>query len=105
LQRLHARDQLTVLWRLTVDELTELSVRLHTVTYDADVDELSVLESRLAAARRTIVEVELALQKLRSGTYGHCDACECRIAAPVLALRPHHRYCPACDGAAIAATG
>jgi RNA polymerase-binding transcription factor DksA len=96
LQRLRARDQLNLLWRLTVDELVELSVELHTFDDDSPVEQVTTVEVRLASARRTLVEVEEALKKLRSGTYGRCDACERRIEPAVLAMRPQHRFCRTC---------
>ena len=60
------REQLNLLWRLTIDRLTDLSIQLHALGDDADADTLIALESRLAASRRRLVEVETALHRLRS---------------------------------------
>ncbi|HET7529698.1 MAG TPA: hypothetical protein VFJ98_01940 [Mycobacteriales bacterium] len=105
MQRARARDQLTLLWRLTVDELTQLSVDLHSFGPDAAIEQIAAVESRLAAARRTLIEVEMALKKLRSGTYGRCDACERWIDVDLLAIHPQHRYCTKCSEPPAAATG
>jgi hypothetical protein len=64
LQRV-GRDQLAMLWRRTVDRLTELSIELHSLGHDAPVEHVDAVESRLAHARRTLVEIELAMQQLR----------------------------------------
>lgn len=64
-QRLEALDQLNRRWRRTVDRLTELSIELH--GFDADVapERVALVEARLAAARRSLVEIETSLQRLR----------------------------------------
>src|SRR3954451_3829304 len=80
LQRLKAHDQLTVLWRRAVDDLTQLSVELYGFGHDAPAERGGAVGERPRGPRRTLVEVEMALKKLRSGTYGTCDACEGRMA-------------------------
>jgi hypothetical protein len=60
------RDQLNLLWQLTIDRLTDLSVELYGLDDDADTDTVAALESRLAATRRRLVEVETALHRLRA---------------------------------------
>ncbi|HET6817050.1 MAG TPA: hypothetical protein VFH66_07490 [Mycobacteriales bacterium] len=64
LQRM-SRDELAYLWRRTVDHLTEMSVELHSLRHDAPLDHVESVESRLAETRRTLVEIELAMQRLR----------------------------------------
>jgi hypothetical protein len=66
LQRL-TREQLAALWRRTVDRLTDLSVELHSLRHDASPEQVDAVESRLANTRRTLVEIELAMQELRLG--------------------------------------
>lgn len=67
--QLMTREELSQLWRRTVDRLTELSVELHSLRHDTPPEQVDEVESRLAFARRTLVEVELAMQRLRlSGT-------------------------------------
>jgi hypothetical protein len=59
-------DQLTALWRSTVDRLTELSIQLHSFGDDTPTERVAAIESCLASARRTLVEVETSLHRLRS---------------------------------------
>ena len=60
-----SRDQLAQLWRRTVDRLTEMSVELYTLRPNAPEEHVEEVESRLAQARRALVDIELALQQLR----------------------------------------
>ena len=64
LQRM-SREQLAQLWRRTVDRLTDLSVELYSLRHDASFEQVDAVESRLATTRRTLVEIELAMQELR----------------------------------------
>lgn len=64
LQRM-SREQLAALWRRTVDRLTDMSVELYSLRHDAPAEHVTAVESRLAHARRTLVEIELAMQQLR----------------------------------------
>ena len=59
-------DQLTALWRSTVDRLTELSIQLHSLSDDAAPEDVAAVESCLASVRRTLVEVETSMHRLRS---------------------------------------
>jgi hypothetical protein len=61
-------DELTALWRSTVDRLTELSIQLYSFADDTPAEHVAAVESRLASARRTLVEVETSLHRLRSDT-------------------------------------
>ena len=58
--------------------------------------ERAQLTAVLAAARRQIAEVEVALQRLDAGTYGRCERCGQPIPAERLAVRPFARTCVAC---------
>lgn len=64
-QRLEALDQLNRRWRSTVDRLTELSIELHGFDDDTPPEQIVFVETRLAAARRSLVEIETSLQRLR----------------------------------------
>ena len=64
-QRAEALDQLNRRWRRTVDRLTELSIELHGFGADVAPERVALVEARLAAARRSLVEIETSLQRLR----------------------------------------
>ena len=63
--RTRTHDALTSLWRVTVDRLTDLSIERYSYADDAPPAQVALLESRLAALRRTLVEVETELHQLR----------------------------------------
>lgn len=58
--------------------------------------ERAQLTALLAAARDRIAEVDDALARLDSGTYGVCERCGRRIPADRLAARPFARCCVSC---------
>jgi RNA polymerase-binding transcription factor DksA len=59
----------------------------------AERGEAEVLAGQL---RETLVEVEEALGKLESGTYGTCDLCGKPITPARLEAKPASRYCIDC---------
>jgi len=60
----------------------------------ADVSErLSELE------RRELLDIDAALDRLRRGNYGRCDACAGAIGRQRLAAVPQARYCIRCEAA------
>lgn len=88
-QRMMLRDLLHVAWRDHVEQITRLAVRFH-------AHEDAGLVTDLAKVRRKLVDVESALDRLESRSYGHCDACERRIAFEQLEADPAGRYCARC---------
>jgi DnaK suppressor protein len=65
-------------------------------------DEASELEKRLALRRRleeSLAEVEHALQKYESGTYGLCDSCGQPIEKARLEAIPQASLCMKCKAA------
>ncbi|MFC4071814.1 TraR/DksA family transcriptional regulator [Actinoplanes subglobosus] len=58
--------------------------------------ERAQLTALLAAARERISEVDDALGRMDTGTYGRCDGCRRPIAEERLAARPFARRCIAC---------
>jgi DnaK suppressor protein len=58
--------------------------------------ERAQLTALLAAARERIVEVDDALGRMDTRTYGLCDRCRQPIAEERLAVRPFARRCRAC---------
>jgi RNA polymerase-binding transcription factor DksA len=89
-QRIILRDLLNQIWRAHVVDITNLAVRFHS-------DEEAPVARALAAARRKLVDVESALERLDSGSYGRCDGCERRIPFELLEAAPDCRYCRRCQ--------
>src|SRR4051812_1866238 len=58
--------------------------------------ERAQLTALLAAARQRIVEVDDALRRVDTATYGVCERCGQPIAEDRLAARPFARHCIAC---------
>ena len=58
--------------------------------------ERAQLTSLLAAARQRIVEVDDALRRVDTATYGVCEGCGQPIAGERLAAQPFARCCMAC---------
>ena len=47
--------------------------------------------------RQSLDAIEAALRKINSGTYGVCESCRQKIAAPRLKAIPQARYCINCQ--------
>jgi RNA polymerase-binding transcription factor DksA len=88
-QRLQLRDLLHDLWRSHVTDITLLATRFH-------ADEDPELAAELARVRRRLVDVESALARLDSRSYGSCDGCDRRIPFEQLETEPAGRYCRTC---------
>jgi DnaK suppressor protein len=95
MQRVQLRQLLDESWRQYVVELTDLAVEYH--AFDEEGPERDEVAYRLAGVRRQLVEVESALQRMQSRTYGRCDGCDRGIAFEQLELRPEVRFCRACQ--------
>jgi DnaK suppressor protein len=105
--QLHKR--LEGLWRQQVEEVTDLTVRLHDARAaveaisgdDKDRQfarvELEVIEARLATTRVGLSEADAALQREVKGTYGICGHCGGNIAPERLAASPVARLCGSCQ--------
>ena len=94
-QRVQLRELLDEHWRHNVVELTDLAVEFH--AFDDEGDERDEVAHRLAGVRRRLVDIESALQRVQSRTYGRCDGCDRRMPFELLELRPEARYCRACQ--------
>jgi len=90
-QRIALRDLLHQMWRDHVRDITTLAVRFHE-------SEEPAVAARLAHVRRKLVDVEAALARLDSGSYGRCDGCERRMPFEQLEAVPDGRYCRRCRG-------
>jgi len=51
----------------------------------------------VAGARRALVDIELALVRMRTGRYGYCRSCGARIPLVVLQAIPRTTLCLACQ--------
>jgi RNA polymerase-binding transcription factor DksA len=89
-QRVLLRDLLNNVWREHVEDITRLAVRFHAHEDDG-------LARDLARVRRMLVDVESALSRLDSRSYGRCDGCERRIPFEQLEAEPAGRYCRRCQ--------
>jgi RNA polymerase-binding transcription factor DksA len=89
-QRVVLRDLLNSVWRQHVEEITRLAVRFHAHEDDELVRDL-------AKVRRMLVDVESALDRLDSRSYGRCDGCDRRIPFEQLEANPAGRYCRRCQ--------
>jgi RNA polymerase-binding transcription factor DksA len=63
----------------------------HTIAY-----ERAQLTALLARARERVAELDLALERLRQGSYGVCERCGRPIPAERLEIRPAARTCVTC---------
>jgi len=99
------RALLEARWQARVREVTELSLAYHVaaatgpdVTGDGSGQpEVRALLGRAVAARRKLADVEEALGRLATGSFGRCEQCGSEIAAGLLAATPETRYCGRCD--------
>lgn len=102
---LDLREGLEHGWRQHVDEVTELTIRLHDTRaalgqrpagdtgLAADLD---MIEAQLEVARRELAEHDDALARFAKGTYGFCGHCGVSITADRLAAFPSTRLCASC---------
>jgi DnaK suppressor protein len=73
------------------------------VALDAVQDEIS---SKLAEVEsRELANIEVALERMRSGTYGTCEICNCKIPLARLDALPYATSCIECQRAAENAGG
>lgn len=66
--------------------------------------ERAQLSTLLTQARRQLVDLDQALERLRAGTYGTCEGCRGPIAVERLQARPATTTCIACAPKDAAAT-
>ena len=121
------RAVLEARWRARLQEVTELSLAYHAAAAAGPADppgsadpqpgadgpgplgtqrllrhELLCREllCRAIVARRKLADVEEALGRLATGTFGYCEQCESPIPAGLLVAVPERRYCPRCEAGA-----
>lgn len=71
--------------------------------HDAEGSTIGLERARVAAllerARRHASELDIAVERVRSGTYGSCEVCGGAIGAARLEALPAARRCVGCAGA------
>jgi len=66
---------------------------------DEDSDKSEQVGDQLAAAqdlKNRLNEIDIALGKIQTGTYGICEKCGKPIEHEILAIDPESRFCKAC---------
>lgn len=96
-QRLCLRDLLDDEWRTQVRQLTGLATAYHSAESAGDERAAEQLSAALAVVRRRLIDVEAALARLESKTYGTCDGCERRLPFEQLEMNPLARCCTSCQ--------
>ncbi len=96
-----ARAVLEEQWRRHVADIVELSLEIcDQQACDRDQPDGAALRATVqlvATQRLTLREIEAALARVDSGTYGRCEACGEPIIAERLEVLPHTRYCVQCQ--------
>jgi RNA polymerase-binding transcription factor DksA len=103
---LQMRDRLEHFWRQRINEITELTVRVHDLQATVDdggragkdraAGELTDTEIRLVQARRGLADSDAALQRFAKGTYGFCGHCGGSIEEERLDTLPAAKLCTSC---------
>lgn len=101
------RSVLEARWRDRLHEVTELSLAFHDAAASAPERQLGQpsaavrqLMDRAVAARRSLADVDEALARLATGSFGQCESCAAVIPLPALRQLPEERYCSSCACAA-----
>ncbi len=96
-QRICLRDLLDEQWRAQVRQLTGLATAYHSAESFGDEHSAAELSAALAVVRRRLIDVEAALARLDSRTYGRCDGCDRRLPFEQLEMNPLARNCTRCQ--------
>lgn len=80
---------------LELEEIRELELN-DEGDYSSASAETIVDNAILIQQRKELNEIELALDKIKEGTYGICEMCEEDIAIPRLEVKNFARYCITC---------
>ena len=95
-QRISLHELLDEEWRSQVHQLTGLATAYHSAESAGDGSSAEQLSAALAVVRRRLVDVESALARLDSRTYGECDGCDRRMPFEQLEMNPLARFCTGC---------
>jgi DnaK suppressor protein len=96
-QRICLHDLLDEEWRTQIRQLTGLATAYHSAEGAGDSRAAGELSAALAVVRRRLVDVEAALARLDSKTYGVCDGCDRRLPFEQLEMNPLARCCTGCQ--------
>lgn len=96
-QRAQLNNLIHLHWRDQVRLITDLAVEFHSAEEGSAARD--AIAQELAAVRRRLVDLESALRRLSSGSYGRCDGCERRIPFEHLEARPELTFCSRCRSA------
>ncbi len=94
-------DRQTQIKKNIADVLKELDgLRDLEINDDGDYASLSMDDLRDNAIsiqqKAELVEIEIAIKKIKDGTYGICEMCEEPIKIHRLKVKPHAKYCIIC---------
>ena len=67
--------------------------------FDEETDEAEAFNNQLALVqdlKKRLVDIESALNKIASGTYGICEKCGKEIESSILDIDPESRFCKDC---------
>ena len=79
------------------DELRSSGSRPDQLDRGADLEPYDVFEKLQAAEARELAEIDLALLRIESGTYGQCERCGGSIGELRLRAVPEARSCMGCS--------
>ena len=96
-QRIGLRDLLDEEWRAQVRQLTGLATAYHSAESAGDSRAAGELSAALAVVRRRLIDIEAALARIDSKTYGVCDGCNRRLPFEQLEMNPLARCCTRCQ--------
>jgi RNA polymerase-binding transcription factor DksA len=94
------RDAVALTWDLTIHQLHQAFGRCMAAPSTEPPDDAlpqELARTRLAAARYAVDDIQAALHRMASGTYGRCQQCGCRITADRLRTSPTVLWCAACQ--------
>ena len=102
------RGRLEQLWRLQVEEIIELSLAYHEAASAARADgrpdpaafsrrQVRRMLARTASAHHALAEIEAAMGRVDTASYGICESCRLPMRAGWLHASPQVRYCQDCD--------
>ncbi|MCM8784883.1 MAG: TraR/DksA family transcriptional regulator [Candidatus Omnitrophica bacterium] len=80
-----------------VIEKGEKGVPTHIADYGTDEFEKDLEVGLSNSERKILVEIDLAIKKIKEGTYGKCDNCKQPISKERLKALPYARFCIKCQ--------